>query len=384
MSGNRPPFHLVDVTMFYAPESGGVKRYLTTKQQWFQKQGTIRHTIVVPGPASGHVHASQLELRSPRIPLGHGYRLPIATSQWRDALVNLRPDVIEAGDPYHLAWAVLAAGKRLGIPVAAFYHSDLPRMIQMRFGKWGGKGAERYIRNLYSRFELVLAPSLTMVNRLRELGINQSRHQPLGVDTATFKPDPDKQWLRTTLGLRPDQRLLIYVGRYSREKNLPTLLHALKQLGNTYHLLLVGSGSQPGQLSNVTYWPYQQSTSDLAKLLAASDVFVHPGDKETFGLVVLEALACGIPVVGVEGGAVQELIDPGVGVLARPHDPASLAEAIHALFDQELTVLSNNARQKVVNHYQWDRVLNRLFHYYTTLIESAASSPNSAVIHASE
>ena len=103
--------HIVDTTLFFAPHSGGVKRYLLAKNRFLARVPGVRHTLAVPGPRSGRVSRSRMELRSPKIPFGGGYRVPLNMPGWRDVLCGLEPDVIEAGDPYHVSWAALDAAR---------------------------------------------------------------------------------------------------------------------------------------------------------------------------------------------------------------------------------------------------------------------------------
>ena len=171
--------HIVDTTLFFAPHSGGVKRYLLTKQRFLATQPGIRHTIVVPGRGKGPTATGLVELPSPAIPFGNGYRMPLDSSAWSDMLCALRPDVIEVGDPYHLAWAALHAADRLGVPAVAFVHSDLSRLLGARFGKMVRAGVDTYLRKLYGRFDLVMAPSQAVATRLRELDLESVVVQPL-------------------------------------------------------------------------------------------------------------------------------------------------------------------------------------------------------------
>ncbi|MEK8089991.1 glycosyltransferase family 1 protein [Thermithiobacillus plumbiphilus] len=358
----------MDMTMFFARESGGVKRYLTQKRAWLQAHRILHHTLLVPGGRDGAPREpGLLSIPSPLIPFAHGYRLPLNLLAWERALLDLQPDLIEVGDPYQLAWLGLRAGRKLGVPVVSFYHSDLPRLVGSRFGAMTGRLASSYVRQLYERFDLVLAPSQVMVNKLQALGIQQARFQPLGVDTERFRPGIGDMQLRERLGLPRQVRLLIYVGRFSREKNLPLLFKAMRQLGAPYHLLLVGAGMHLPRQDNVTLWPYQSETSDLARLIASCDAMVHPGDQETFGLVVLEAMACGKPVVGMAAGGVAELVDPGCGILVKPGSPAAFAEGVSALFDQDLQALGKNARSRVEQRFSWDRVIPRLLRQYASI-----------------
>ena len=360
--------HLLDITMFYAKESGGVKRYLLAKRDWLRRNTSVHHSLLVPGSHDGADGDGIYTCASPAIPFSGGYRWPLHRTRFMRRIVDLTPDVIEAGDPYGLAWTALEAGQRLGIPVVGFYHSDLARLVSRRVGAWCEPAAARYVQRLYQRFDLVLAPSRIMAEKLRAFGVSRVEQQTLGVDTRLFHPSWRDDGLRRELGLSHDTHLLIYAGRIAREKNLPVLMEALRRLGPRYHLLVVGGGAQARRLGNVTYYPFLTSTQDLARLLASSDALVHAGDQETFGLVVLEAMACGLPVIGVAAGAVPELVDADTGLLAQPRDAASLAEAVAALCERDLVAMGRAARERVERLYSWDRVFQRQLLLYQRLL----------------
>ncbi len=356
--------HIADVTMFYTPSSGGVRTYLEAKRLWLS--GREAHTLVVPGARRQRTEAVQTVPAAP-IPFGHGYRFPLRTDGWVESLVALRPDLIEVGDPYVTAWAALDAGRRLGVPVVGFYHSDLPRLIGSRIGRWSEPRVEAYVRGLYRRFDLVLAPSRVMVEKLRGLGIGHVELQPLGVDSVHFSPGRRDPALKRELGLDAGTPLLVFAGRASREKHIPLLLEAMERLGRGYHLLLVGPGmprSVPGNVTVVSEYANRERT---ARYLASSDGLIHAGDSETFGLVVLEAMASGIPVIGTRAGAVAEHVVPGTGLLVEPGNAAALAEAARALFANGHRGMGRLARRRVEEHYTWDRVLERLLDRYREL-----------------
>lgn len=361
--------HLLDMTLFYAPQSGGVKRYLTAKHAWLQSHTRVAHTLLVPGDSdSPRQRSGVITLRSPLLPFGQGYRLPLNLRKWAQALRELKPDLIEAGDPYHLAWLALRSGAELNVPVLGFYHSDLPRLLATRLGATVQRYTESYVKRLYQRFDLVLAPSQVMVERLGKIGLDKVRRQPLGVDTKLFRPGLKDAGLRRKLGLSEDTRLLIYAGRFSPEKKLPVLMEAMAILGQPYHLLLVGGGMALPAQPNVTVWSYCSDTNDLATLMASCDALVHPGDQETFGLVVLEALACGLPVIGMAAGGVAELVDAQVGLLVPPQNPSALAGAISALYQTDMRRMSLNARRKAEDHYSWNKIMPQLLGHYSHLL----------------
>ena len=181
--------------------------------------------------------------------------------------------------------------------------------------------------------------------------------------------------MRTELGLAPSTRLLVFAGRPAREKNIEVLLDAVARLGRDYHLILVGAGAGARPQENATFLDYRRDPQEVARLLASCDAFVHANDREPFGLVVLEALACGLPVVGVEAGGVSELVDEAVGQLARRATPEALAEAIEALFARDQAPLRSAARERAVNRHGWGCTFERLAALYADLSGERAVTP---------
>ncbi|AOV17491.1 hypothetical protein BJI67_10845 [Acidihalobacter aeolianus] len=368
-----PAMHLCDITMFYAPESGGVRRYLDAKRQWLAHHTLARHSLLAPGTRLAQDTPGTFTVPAPPLPFSNGYRFPLRRGPWVRKLVELSPDLIEAGDPYRLAGAALTAGERLGVPVIGFYHSDLPRLLAKRLGPRTLPITQAYVRRLYRRFDHVLTPSRTMLEHLQELGVERVSVQPLGVDAVGFHPRHRDPHLRRQLGIGAHTHLLIFAGRYAREKNLEQLVEAFKRLGPHYHLLLVGPDMPFPSNGNVSCFSHFFSAQELARMLASADALVHAGDNETFGLIVLEAMASGIPAVGVDAGAIPELINPAVGALARSSAPAHLAEAVEHLFTQDVAAMGREARRQVEAHWTWDRAFTQLFQTYCRLL--GAGSP---------
>src|SRR6185312_5259020 len=110
------------------------------------------------------------------------------------------------------------------------------------------------------------------------------------------------------------------------------------------HLLLIGGGRTARIAANVSVLPYRRDPAELAQWIASCDALVHAGTKETFGLVLLEAMACARPVVAARASAVPEIVDQNVGVLAEPCDGESMAEAIGALYERDLEAIGAAAR----------------------------------------
>jgi alpha-1,6-mannosyltransferase len=355
--------HIVDVTMFWASQSGGVKRYLLSKNAYFERTARWKHSIVIPGALG----VQPPGIPGIPIPFSSGYRIPLTARSSRKVMLQMTPDIIEAGDPYQLAWAALDSGARMNVPVVAFYHSDLPELAARVFGASARRPAMAYARKLYPRFDAVFAPSVNTLERLGELGVENALLQPLGVDTGDFHPSYKDDTWRSEIGIAPDVTVLLYVGRFAPEKNLDVLVEAVRQLGDRYALVAMGAGPVAPSGPGVYAIPYEADTQRLARAMASADMLVHAGNQETFGLVALEAMACGIPVVACAEGGLGELVDSSVGYSVQNCVAAQFAEAIRGIADRDLPALRQAARQRA-REYDWRVVLPGLEAHYRRII----------------
>lgn len=367
--------HLVDTTLFFSPTSGGVKRYLTAKHHWLKTHTGHRHSILVPGEQRQLVPGGISTIAGMRLPGTFNYRLPLSSRIWRSMLDALEPDLIEVGDAFHPAWCASTVARRRNIPLIAFFHSNLAQLLGRRFGLGIERAVTRYLRSVYAQFDLVLAPSRLMCSYLAQLGVPRTALQPLGVDTQIFSPARRTLDLRRALELPDDARLLVYAGRFSEEKNLGVLHTAMALLGKPYHLLLVGGGRSARPSQNITVLPYRRDSLELAQWLASADALVHAGSSETFGLVIIEAMACGRPVVGVRAGAVPELVDERVGELAEPDNAASMAAAISRLYQRNLEALGAAARQRALQGFTWSHSLSMQLANYAGVFAGTRALP---------
>jgi|GEM_PF-27594 len=388
--------HVVDATMFWSATGGGVKRYLQVKHDWLTQSAGWKHTIVAPGSRVEHANFQQIGTNDLNwvncggmpLPLSGGYRIPLRRNQAKNRIVAQSPDLIEVGDPYRLAWAALDAGQQLGVPTVAFCHSNLAAMAARVLGgvlggvvgsgrssEWASELAAKYLKRTYAGFDLVLAPSLHMVNVLREMGVAHVCRQPLGVNSQTFHPRMrDPEW-RRELGLPDSARLLLYVGRFAPEKNLSVLADAVAKLGPEYWLIALGAGPTPPLGAQVKVLNYQSSENDVARAMASADAFVHAGDQETFGLSVLEAMASGTPVIVRNKAGLGELISRGNGNAVDTDNPNDWAEVITAVFTESDATRHFRlaSARRIAEDYDWRRVMPRLQAHYRGLIGAASN-----------
>lgn len=381
-----------DLTQFYSPVSGGVRRYIEQKSAHVRRHRTdCEHIIIVPGAVTGAGGDDQVRtytIASPLVSRTSRYRALTRLHLIEEVLERERPDIIESGDPYQVAWKAVASGRGLDIPVVGFYHSHFPESYIRTVAKFFGplsvaiteELCRRYVTALYNHFEQTFVPSPVLARTLGAWGVERVATVDLGVDDATFVPEPDdRAATRKALGISPEVRLLLYVGRLAPEKNVRTLLDAFRvlhrQSPGIYHLLCVGDGTQRGSVTDlrdetgfVTWTPYCSDPSELAAIYRAADVFVHPGVQETFGLVALESQASGTCVVGIRGSYMDRIIFNDQEHWARENSPAALAEAIGAVFSTDLRASGLEASRHARSRYSWRTVFERLFGAYEGVI----------------
>jgi len=383
---------ICDLTQFYSPFSGGVRRYVAEKASHLEAGGH-RHVLIIPGEKTERrVEGSRTTytIESPLVSRTARYRALINLALIEEALEREQPDLIESGDPYQVAWKALASGRALGIPTVGFYHSHFPdavlRSVAKYFGSISVMMAEeigrRYVTALYNRFERTLVPSQGLSSLLRHWGLENIETLELGVDTGIFYPDLGRgSAARQKLGWPDGRCILLYVGRLNPDKNVRRLIETFELLHQTdpgrFHLAVVGDGMLRGALhrlrsetDEVSWIQYCRGAEDLADIYRAADLFVHPGVKETFGLVTLESQACGTPVVGISGSYMDAINFSGLHNWSSADDAVALAEAIRNAAKADPAAAGLSAAQYVAAKYDWQAVFARLFAIYREVIAS--------------
>lgn len=378
---------ICDLTQFYSPVGGGVRRYVSEKISWMRRaRPDDEHILIIPGAETAcreNGRSRVYTIRAPLVSRTARYRVLLNLTAIEEVLEKERPDVIESGDPYQVAWKGLASGEALGIPVVGFYHSHFPEAYLRTVNKFFGPIAvdiardiaRRYVRELYNRFAATIVPSPALAQLLEKWGVHNTRLGELGVDTELFhaQPAPDERRLvREALDITGDKTLLLYVGRLAPEKNVVTLFDAFEKLdGSRFGLVVVGDGTERRHLSRLrernpgVHWlPYQGDGQQLARLYRAADLFVHPSLQETFGLVALESQASGTPVVGIRGSYMDRIIFTDQTHWAAENSPLALADAIRAMAKRDLAADGAAAAARVRESYSWNQVFQRLFAVY--------------------
>lgn len=360
-----------DVTQFYAPRSGGVKRYLHEKARFVASRDD-EHVLVVPGQrtcVSNGPCNRIYTIASPRLPKTGGYRALLNLRAVGEIIEREQPDIVESADPYQLGWHVATTAKMFRIPAIAFYHSHfyeayLERIVPRSLAK-------AYVRALYNQFECTLVASAALARELQSWRVPNVQVQQLGVDTTCFRRHDDRDATRDSLGIPSTRFLLLYAGRLSPEKNVTVLFNAFELLPKKFHLLVIGDGPKRATLddlkdrhSNMSSLSYCADPAELARYYRAADLLIHPGQRETFGLAAIEAQACGTPVLGVGRTRLNEIIAHDQSWWAPENSAEALAAAIQRAFALDLRAIGTAASRAVHERFNWRAVFERLFCIY--------------------
>lgn len=314
------------------------------------------------------------ELRSsPSIPLflypDVQWAFPHHRALVRD-LEGFRPDVVHCATEFAMGLAGVRVAARLGVPVLASAHTDYERYAA-RYGlRWAADTGWRYLRWFYQRASLVLCPSRVYEAHLHRRGVTHTGLWSRGVDAHQFHPRFRNEAWRARWDGSP---VVLYVGRIAREKNVELLLEAWSRLGRARgqaRLVLVGRGPLGSVLASSAPEGVEllgQLEGDaLATAYASADVFAFPSTTETFGNVLLEAMASGLPSVAARAGGVLEFAEHRRNAwLTEPDDAADLAEGLGRLLSDE-TLRAGLARRalEAARARTWEVVFDGLMADY--------------------
>ncbi len=379
---------LVDITSFFPTSCGGIKRYYREKARVLPPRGIDCH-FVAPGGAreeqelgGGTLHL----LPGPRVPFSPEYRLfrPFG-GHLKTLLQRLAPDIVEVGSHYFLPDMVMRALGTQRPALVGFFHTDFPRQLVEPLAKrFLPAGMDQsavnlawsFARRQFARYDASLVASREISEWLRGLGFPGVRWVGLGVDVDVFHP------IERAAREAEAPPTVSYVGRLSPEKELGLLTEIWDDVHarTGARLRLIGAGPSRASFErfaetrpSVSVEPYLDRPTDVATVLASSDVVVLTSGTETFSLATAEALACGTPVVGPARGAVGELVvESGGGLAFSAGSSAALGHALRTLLALEpdaRRAVGKSGRAHILKHFTWDRVGARLADAYGAVLE---------------
>ena len=383
------------VSETFPPEINGVAMTLGRLVEGLARRGhqvqvvRCRRPNETPLPIPERV--SHLALPSLPIPRYQGLRLGLpAKGRLRETWTRERPDIVHIATEGPLGRSALRAAEDLGLPISSSFHTNFDDYAKhYRIGLFKGM-AQRYLRRFHNQTRVTMVPSVDLIERLAESGYTNLVPLGRGVDTELFTPakrDPD---LRASWGARPEDPVLLHVGRVAPEKNLPLALAAFQRIRRqnpAAQMIVVGDG--PLRASLAAQYPEVRFTgalpvADLARHYASADVFLFPSMSETFGNVLLEALASGLATVSFAYAAPLAYVRHGEnGQLIPFGDEPSWTSAACALAtDRELIErLRAHARGTALG-IGWDAVIDR-YEGYLRQVADGTFTASSSRLHQS-
>ncbi|KGN59044.2 hypothetical protein Csa_002616 [Cucumis sativus] len=281
-------------------------------------------------------------------------------------VARFKPDIIHASSPGIMVFGALIIAKLLSVPLVMSYHTHVPVYIPRYTFSWLVKPMWLVIKFLHRAADLTLVPSAAIGKDLeaeRVTAANKIRLWNKGVDSVSFHPRFRSHEMRLRLsGGEPDKPLIVHVGRIGVEKSLDFLKRIMDRLPEA-RIAIVGDGPYREELEKIftgmpAVFTGMLSGEELSQAYASGDVFVMPSESETLGLVVLEAMSSGIPVIGARAGGVPDIIPPEqdgkIGYLYTPGDVDDCLSKLKPLLEnRELRETMGKAAREEMEKYDW-------------------------------
>ncbi|CAN7419465.1 glycosyltransferase family 1 protein [Pseudarthrobacter oxydans] len=324
------------------------------------------------GEAPGRVRGAEV-LRLPAVPLAGYANVRVAMGgvyRVKRILADYAPDVVHLASPFVLGWRAAQAAHQLGIPSVAIYQTEVPSYAARYGVPFLENWAWNRVENIHLLATRTLVPSTFALNQLRGRGIPRVQMWRRGVDTARFSPDKRDDGWRASVA-PGGQRIIGYVGRLAVEKQVEDLA-ALAGIPNT-RLVVVGDGPQRAALEEAlpdAVFTGFLGGEELARAVACFDLFVHPGEFETFCQTIQEAMASGVPVVATGRGGPLDLVENSrTGWLYEPGDLSGLRSHV-------LDLMGDDAKRRAfaaaahasVQDRTWPVLCGELVRHYEQVI----------------
>jgi glycosyltransferase involved in cell wall biosynthesis len=298
-------------------------------------------------------------------------------------IAGFKPDLVHCETEFGIGRAGQAAGMRAGIPVVSSYHTDFARYAEAYGIGWLRGYARRYIRRFHARSRRVYTPSSAARQDLLGLGLTEVEIWGRGVDTELFHPGRRDEAHRAVLGMG-SRYTFLYVGRLAPEKRADQVIDAFRLAcemvpAGLIHLVIAGSGPWEAELraaapAGVSFLGLLDRRSQLPDLYANCDAFVFASVTETLGLVVLEAMASGLPVIASPAGGIGDhLRDGRNGLACRQGDVHGMAMAmVRIATEWGLHQRLARGARRSVEDLSWEREIERLDRSYREVIRASA------------
>lgn len=361
--------HIALVTETYLPELNGVARTLGQMVRLLKARGH-RIALVRPEPREP-MPLEEDELRVKGLPIPGYPALQFgvpAGRRLRQLWQQHRPDLVHIDTEGPLGYSALKAAKALRIPVTSSLHTHFHVYAQHYGLPWLSGVVLAYLRYFHNATALTLIPTEDQREACARLGFERLQVVGRGVDAELFHPERRDAGLRALWGAGPETPVALYVGRLAAEKNLDLFIRAIRVMRERrpdLRAVMVGDGPLSASLKAThpdIHFAGAQVGERLAAHYASADIFIFPSLSETFGNVLLEAMASGLAVLAFDYAAARLLLEDGVNGLKVPmHDEAAFHAQARRLIDQwpDLMSMRLSARQRA-EQQSWISIINQL------------------------
>jgi glycosyltransferase involved in cell wall biosynthesis len=361
------------VTETYPPEINGVAMTLGRFVRALQER---EHQVQLIRPRQGtddlpRDESNLEQVLRPGVPIPRyaGLRMGLpAKSTLRRIWALKRPDVVHVVTEGPLGWSAVAAANTLRIPVATDFHTNFHSYSRHYGLGWLKKPIVAYLRKFHNQARVTMVPSLTIRRDLESAGFRNLEVVARGVDIQLFDPARRSHELRAAWGVAEQGLAVLYVGRIAPEKNLGLLVRAFRAMARERpdaRLILVGDGPELAALKAAHpdfVFCGARRGEDLARHYASADVFLFPSLTETFGNVLLEAMASGLACVGFDYAAAAEHVRHGENGLKAPYgdDGEFLRQCLCLIQDADLPARLGKEARATASNLSWQQVYTRL------------------------
>ena len=368
-------------TETFLPKVDGIVTRLRHTVEHLQRNGDQVLVVCPEGGLTEYKGAQICGLSAMPLPLYPELKLAFPRPTIRGVLEDFNPDIIHVVNPAFLGISGIYYAKSFNLPLVASYHTHLPQYLQ-HYGLGALEGfLWEILKGIHNQAQLNLCTSTAMVQELVNHDIENVDLWQRGVDTEMFQPHLASTKMRSRLSQgHPEDPLLLYVGRVSAEKEIDYIKPVLESIPNA-RLAIVGDGPHREALEShfsgtKTHFVGYLHGLELASAFASADAFVFPSRTETLGLVLLEAMAAGCPVVAARSGGIPDIVTDGVnGYLFEPKDSQGLIEATKRLLaaTEERETLRADAREEA-ERWGWAAATRQLQNYYQSVVYSQSLS----------
>ncbi|MFM7219206.1 MAG: glycosyltransferase family 4 protein [Nodosilinea sp.] len=362
-------------TETFLPKVDGIVTRLKHTVDYLQRLGDEVMVVSPEGGLREYRGAQIYGVSGFPLPLYPELKLALPRPAIGEALEEFQPDLIHVVNPAVLGLAGIYYSKTMDIPLVASYHTHLPKYLEHYcLGMLEGLMWE-IIKAMHNQAQLNLCTSTAMELELAEHGVEHLAVWQRGVDTDLFRPALASPAMRDRLSQgHPEAPLLLYIGRLSAEKEIDRIKPILEAIPEA-RLALVGDGPYRAELEThfahtPTHFVGYLAGEDLAAAYASADAFIFPSRTETLGLVLLEAMAAGCPVVAANSGGIPDIVTDGVnGFLFDPRDDTGAIHATRRLIasGEERDVLRQNAVAEA-ERWGWSAATRQLQGFYRQVL----------------